>query len=408
MSVSESNDGLSVSKLDLPTELRTALDSVDERMRVGLMIEAGHKYQLSDADFSWLLVRGCGVELSALAHNTRRFSEVWSYMMDHLHLFRLQHVLDLAMVMKRRDLAIHLAQESLTTRSLSDENRDDCLNFLRMCCSSKVRSGHPLDENDRALFHFYLSKENRNRLRANLDAHLQIATAVDDTTTIETVWRTRILLEARMDTSDFGEDDDRDSRLESVYKDAVKQLPHLQQVLAEHAVSALENVGRKMLAGRLARKLGMIERSKALFLAVRAKLLTRDDPFSGCERSKVGECSYLAGQYEAAYGYYLLAGNKFGMFKAAWEFDRVKAVEVARQIAAEAIEDPYHALNGALAIARQAELSEAQQVYEKGIERLEQNAALESALWYAQAYGDTVRVGRYRLLRALLPVEKTY
>ena len=193
MSVLETNDNLSVAKLDLPTELRTALNLVDERMRVGLLIEAGEKYQLSDEDFAWLLVRGCDVELSALAQNTGRFLEVLSYMCEHLHLFRLRHVLDLAMAMKRADLATNLAKECLTTRSLSEENRDDCLAFLQMYCLGKVRLSQPLSETDRALFHFYLSHGTRNTLRANLDAHLQIATEVGDTTSIENVWRTHIL-----------------------------------------------------------------------------------------------------------------------------------------------------------------------------------------------------------------------
>lgn len=406
MPVLEKNDGL-VSKVDVPTELRTALNSVDERMRVSLMVEASDKYHLTDTDFSWLLVRCSGVDLSALARNTNRFPQVWSYVSEHAHVFRLQHVLDLAMGMSRPDLAIHLAKESLITRSLSDQNREDCLNFLQMYCLGKTRSSQPLDEDDLALFHLYLSKGIRNNVRANLETHLKIATAVGDTTSIETVWHTRILLQARMDTSDFGEDDDRDSCLESLYNDAVKQLPNLRQKLAEYAVSALEHVGRKMLAGRLARKLGLTERAQGLFLAVRADLLKRENPFSGCEKSKIGDCSYLAGQYEAAYGYYLLAGDKFGMFKAAWEFDKAKAIAVAREIAAEAIEDPYHALNGALPIVLQAGLPEAQQVYQKGIERLEQNAALESALKYAEAYGDTVRVARYRLLMTLVPLKES-
>ncbi len=401
MSVLETNDNLSVAKLDLPIELRTALSSVDERMRVGLLIEAGDKYRLSDADFSWLLVRGCDVELSALAHNTGRFLEVWSYMCEHLHLFRLRHVLDLAMAMKQVDLATNLAKESLMTRSLSDENRDDCIAFLQMYCLGKVRLALPLNENDRVLFHYYLSHGTRNNLRANLDAHLQIATEVGDATSIETVWRTRILHQARIDTSDFGEDDDRDSRLASLYNEAVKQLPELRHDLAEFAVCALEHVGRKMLAGRLAKKLGLNERAKGLFLAVRVQLLTRENPFDGCDKSKIGECSYLAGQYEAAYGYYLLAGDTYGMFKAAWEFDRIKAVEVAKQIAADAIENPFYALNGALDIALQAGLPEAKQVYEKGIERLEENGALDLALEYARNFGDDERVSRYQILLRL-------
>ena len=69
-------------------------------------------------------------------------------------------------------------------------------------------------------------------------------------------------------------------------------------------------------------------------------------------------------------------------FKVAWEFDRIKAVEVAQKIAAEAIENPYYALNGALDIALQAGIPEAKQVYEKGIERLEKNGALDLALEY--------------------------
>lgn len=109
----------------------------------------------------------------------------------------------------------------------------------------------------------------------------------------------------------------------------------------------------------------------------------------------------MAGQYEAAYGYYLLAGDTFGMFKAAWEFDRIKAVEVAKKIAAEAIENPYYALNGALDIALQAGLPEAKQVYEKGIERLEKNGALDLALEYARNFGDVERVAWYQILLRL-------
>ncbi len=403
MSELERNAGVSVTKLAIPIEQRAALNLVDERMRVGLLIEAGEKYQLSDEDFAWLLVRGCDVELSALAQNTGRFLEVWSYMCEHLHLFRLRHVLDLAMAMKQADLATNLTNECLTTRSLSEENRDDCLAFLQMYCLGKVRLSQPLSETDRALFHFYLSHGTRNTLRANLDAHLQIATEVGDTTSIENVWRTRILHQARIDTSDFGEDDDRDSRLASLYNDAVKQLPDLRQELAEFAVCALEHVGRKMLAARLAQKLGLNERAKGLFLAVRAQLLTREHPFEGWDKSKIGECSYWAGQYEAAYGYYLLAGDRLGMFKAAWEFDKAKAIQIAKEIAADAIENPYYALNGALDIALQAGLPEANQVYEKGIERLEKNGALDLALEYARNFGDAERVARYQILLRLSP-----
>lgn len=399
MSVLEKGGDLAESKQAIPSKFREAWDLVDQKMKVDLMLGIAHKYQLTDADFDWLLQRCSGYQLATLAKLPGRFMQVWIYS-HQSSLFNVRDILNIALAGARIDLATALVSEAMTRLSLHKLDSLACLNFLQHYLLQKIKEG-PLTFGDIALAEMYLAKGTRNNPTDTLDTQLLIATAINKTTSIELVWRTRILLEARLDTSDFGEDDDRARRLEVIYQEAVSQLPHLQRELAEFAVDALAHVGRKMLAGQLAAALGLQEKARTYFLAVRSKLLSREDPFNGLDRSLIGDCSYRLGEYQVAYGEYLLAGNKYGMFKAAWEFDRARAVQLAQEIANEAIDDPYLALNGALPIVVQAGLSTAQQVYESGINRLEGNNALKLALKFAEAYGDTARASRYRLLMTL-------
>lgn len=400
MSVIERAGDILTTKPDIPLQLREALGLVGKGMRVDRMVQVAHKYQLADADFDWLLSNCCGADLASLAKVPGRFMQVWDHAQRSGLIFNVRDILNVALAGGRIDLATVFVNDALTRLSLHELDSSACLDFLQRYLLQKINEGALLPD-DIALAEVYLAKGTRNNSSSNLDAYLLIATAINKTTSIELVWRTRILLEARLDTSDFGEDDDRDSRLERMYREAVVQLPHLQAELAEFAVGALEHVGRKMLAGQLASNLGLNEKARTLFLEVRAKLLSREDPFSGFDRSRIGYCSFKIGEYQAAYGHYLLAGDKYGMFKAAWEFDRVRATELAQEIADQAIDDPSYALNGALPIVMQAGLPAAQQVYESGVNRLEGNGALELALKFAEAYGDTVRATRYRLLMTL-------
>lgn len=400
MSVLEKGGDFAEAKPAITPQFREALDLVDQKMKVDLMLGIAHKYQLTDADFDWLLLRCSGQQLATLAKLPDRFMRVWRHSHQSGFIFNVRDILNIALAGNRIDLATALVSDALMRLSLHELDSEACLNFLQHYLLQKIKEG-PLTLGDIALAEIYLAKGTRNNARDTLDAQLLIATAINKTTSIELVWRTRILLEARLDTSDFGEDDDRDSRLEVIYKEAVSQLPHLQAELAEFAVDALAHVGRKMLAGQLATKLGLQEKARTFFLAVRAQLLSREDPFTGLYRSRIGDCSFRLGEYQVAYGEYLLAGNKYGMFKAAWEFDRARATQLAQEIADEAIDDPSQALSGSLPIVVQAGLSAAQQVYESGINRLEGNNALELALKFAEAYGDTVRATRYRLLMTL-------
>lgn len=400
MSVTTVENNLDETKSHIPSQFKEALELVDKNMKVHLLVGVAHKYQIPDDDFTWLLQHCSGAELGTLAKVPGRFMQVWNYAHGNSHMFNVRDILNVALAGERIDLAILFVGNALTKLSLHELDTSACLNFLQQYLLQKIKEG-PLHPDNIALAEIYLAKGTRGNSDATLDTHLLIARAINKTTSIELVWRTRMILEARLDTSDFGEDDDRDSRLERIYKEAVAQLPHLQSELAEFAVGALEHVGRKMLAGQLASKLGLHEKARTLFLEVRTKLLSKESPFSGFDKSRIGECSFKVGEYEAAYGHYLLAGDKYGMFKAAWEFDRARAAELAQEIADQAIGDPYYALNGALPIVMQAGLPAAQHVYESGIKRLEENNALKQALRFAEAYGDTVRVARYQLLMTL-------
>lgn len=207
-----------------------------------------------------------------------------------------------------------------------------------------------------------------------------------------------LLKEAGMDTSDFGEDDDRGERLFRIYEEGVAMVPEASAIFAKTAVEALEAKGRTFMTAKLAQKLGMKEKAHELFTKVRNTLLKPGNDISW-KMSRLGDCAFGLGEYSAAFGYYLAdgTGNETGMFNAAWECDRPRALVIAQAMVAAATSSDFVHQRVVL-IAKKAELPEAQNLYERHLQFLEEQGCWRRALGLAELFEDQAHIAQYTTL----------
>lgn len=379
-------------KRQIPQDILEALDAVPLDMRVDLLVRATSQYRLTSDQFELVIARASFRQWILLAKGLGTWRDIWNriVVLTESDPASWDAALDYALHFGWSRVAFEFVRDHISRPEIHASTRNRFWEYVKEVCLQKLRSRYELNADERTLIQEYVKMHDEEYCRSRNLIRIEIAAAINAPEALRSLWLEVLTREASVCKGD--------DSLEKLCREAVRQLPACKDELFATAIESLAGKGKKFLAGNLANNLGVTERSKQLYLEARAERLKSENPFAGLDKSRVGDCSYLIGEHEVAYGYYLMVDDTYGMFKAAWEFDRAKAMEIAREIADEAIKDPYYALNGALAIAMQAGLPEAQQVYEKGIERLEQNAALELALKFAEEYGDVVRIQRYQLL----------
>ncbi len=385
------------SRPKLPDALIQALATLPEQTRSSRMVQYAQKYHLTREQLEFVLTRANASQLLLLAHSTGENDKIWQYAKYawmHQGNYDLNAFLKLADGLGKRAQVLAMVIQTLEQKGVSDTIRVVCLNFLQAECLAHIQSGLPLDENMRALCERYLMHETRQDLLDALEPQMKIAAAVNNRLGLKKVWENRFLRQAMQDTSDFGEDDGRDLRIEVLYREAITVLPEFQAELAESAIQSLLAKNRKEMAAHLAKRIGLVEKSRILYRERQAEILASREDHSPWAYGRIAKCAFRAGDYQIAYGYYLLANDDWGLFRSAWEFDRANAVEIARKIALRSLDTPFDALE----VARQAGIPEVAQLYQKAIERYETNDALDEALKLAQDFGDQERIARYQVL----------
>ncbi len=397
------SDG-TLQKLAIPVAVVDTLTTLPVSVQVELLIEYAKRFRLSEAQFDlvitharpsqWKLFGKACDQWGTIYKRIKPIAEAdptsWSALFDFM------------VAANWYPLTVDFVNEYIYRSEVSPSFRQYMLQYVSDTCLGKLKAGGRVYDYESRLLDealaMHLSDDPRLCSEATFRDRLQIAQVLKNVGHMKLLWEGKFSQVASWDSSDFGEDDDRAESLEKLYLEAVAMLPECAEHFADVAINALLKTGRKFMTATLASKLGRSALAVKLYRERKDQLLERKDPFTGWDRDKVGECAYLAGEYSAAYGYFLLTDNDEGMFKSAWEFDQPKAIEIAKRIAAKAISDPDTALHRALTICLKAGIPEATQVYAVAIKQAESTGSLAKALSLAKEYSDQERITRYQLL----------
>ena len=397
------SDG-SLQKLAIPIAVVSALATLPISAQVQLLIAYSKRFRLSEEQFDLVINHALPGQWKLFG----KASDLWGQIYKRIKPIAEADptswpaLFDFMVAANWYPLTVDFANEYIDRPQISLSFRQYLLQYVSDTCLDKLKTGGKVYEYEKRLLAESLDMQLEDNARLIGESvfrdRLQIALVLKNVGHIKSLWELRLRQEASLNLSDFGEDDDRAERLEALHQEAVAMLPECAEHFADVAISALLKTGRKFMTATLASKLGRSALAVKLYRERKDQLLERKDPFTGWDRDKVGECAYLAGEYSAAYGYFLLTDSDEGMFKSAWEFDKPKAIEIAKRVAAKAISNPHADLHSAVTICLKAGISESTPVYVVAIKQAESTGSLAKALSLAKQYGDQERITRYQLL----------